>query len=189
MSVAVPKDFKDLDAGELYRSAVADFALPVEEEDKGKKKVLLAAFVEGGVSWADYVAQHPELTPEDKSPAVTDRENDFTRQGDVITSQYDPKGLTVGAVDDEGWERPEADEDVDLLQKQQVIVQQPLKLRPEDEYLIKMVRDNPLYQVRGYTFTADHPYALVKADDAMYILEKEDGFRQAYPQELQEFYG
>lgn len=56
-------------------------------------------------------------------------------------------------------------------------------------WLIKMVRDNVRFDVRGYTFTQQHPYALVKPEDVPFILEREDGFRQAYPTELQEFYG
>ena len=47
MSDTLPTSFDDLKPTELYRSAIEDFALPVEEEDKNKKKVLLAAFVEG----------------------------------------------------------------------------------------------------------------------------------------------
>lgn len=57
------------------------------------------------------------------------------------------------------------------------------------KYLIRMERDNVRYDTRGYKFTQEHPYALVNADDANYILEKEIGFRMATPRELEEFYG
>lgn len=57
------------------------------------------------------------------------------------------------------------------------------------KYLIRMERDNVRYDTRGYKFTQEHPYALVDADDANYILEKEIGFRMATPRELEEFYG
>lgn len=163
-----PKDFSDLDAKELYRSAVEDFALPVEADDN--KKVLLAAFVEGGVTFDDYIEQHPEAGPDEEDKAAAGREVETTRPGSVITLEKEVKGLSVS-------EEPK------------VVVQEPVKVNPSDQYLIKMVRDNPLFEVRGYKFTSAHPYALVSADDAQHILEFEDGFRQALPSELSEFYG
>ena len=54
--------------------------------------------------------------------------------------------------------------------------------------LIKMVRVNPLYEVRGYRFTANNPFVLVREEDADHILLEEDGFRQATPRELKEYY-
>lgn len=159
MSKTVPTSFNDLDAPELYRSAIEDFALPVEEADKGKKKVLVAAFVEGGVSWADYVAQHPEVAPEPEPEPVN-----------VIKA---PNKKKAG--------RPQAGGNV--------ITAKPIDATEEEQYLIKMTRENPLYETRGYRFTQEHPYALVSAADAQFILEREDGFRQAFPNELQEFYG
>jgi hypothetical protein len=59
----------------------------------------------------------------------------------------------------------------------------------QQTYLIKMNRPNVSYQTRGHTFTQEHPYAIVSADDADYILSKEDGFSIASPSELKEYYG
>lgn len=164
-----PKGFKDLDAAELYRSALEDFAIPVEAEDKTKKKVLLAAFLESGVEWADYVAQHPEVRDEEaeKEQAMKDK----LRQGSVITS--DDVSPSKAA--------PVAEEEVTIRVKEALPV--------AEKYLIKMVRDNPLFETCGYKFTQTHPYALVSPEAAEFILTKEDGFRQATPSELQEFYG
>lgn len=162
-----PTKFEDLGVAELRRSAIEDFAVPVEENDN--KKSVLAALVESGVSWSDYVDQHPEVKPEEPAvkPAATfvEREPEPSREGSVITaeSMRAPEPLapvTAAAVVAEG--------------------SQP--------WLIKMTRENLRYDTRGYTFTKEHPYALVKPEDVPYILEKEDGFRQAYPTELQEFY-
>lgn len=178
-----PKGFDDLKPAELYRSALEDFALPVEEADKGKKKVLLAAFVEGGVEWADYVAQHPEIAPaveEVKAP----------RAGEVVTSDapsHNSVETAPGPVEPENkW----ADDEraINVQQQPRIVVQEPIAVNTPDQYLIKMVRDNPLFEIRGHKFTTQHPYALVGAADADYIL-KEDGFRQATPAELREFYG
>lgn len=59
----------------------------------------------------------------------------------------------------------------------------------EDVVLIRMIRSNPTYQVRGYTFRASHPFALVKESDADYLIEEHGGFRMASPKEAREFYG
>jgi len=166
MSKENPTSFEDLETKELYRSAVEDFAAAVDEADKGKKKVLLAALVEAGVEWSDYVAQHPEVVPE--KPVYQPTPNQ-----------------TVETVEPlEGF--PE--EEVAVVQAPvQVQVQQPIA-QNDQPYLIRMTRDNLVFETRGYRFTKDHPYALVSAKDAQFILSKEDGFRQAFPAELDEFY-
>ena len=181
-----PKSFEDLKPTELYRSAIEDFALPVEVEDKNKKKVLLAAFLEGGVTWKDYVDQHPEVAPSEEEVQEAALK-DSLASGQVITSNA-PSHNTVdsapGAVEPENKWDEEKEETVE-----EVIVAKPLDTNTTQKYLIKMVRDNPLYETRGYRFTKEHPYNLVSAEDAEYMLTKEDGFRQATPSELQEFYG
>lgn len=54
--------------------------------------------------------------------------------------------------------------------------------------LLKMERWNPSYSIIGYTFTTEHPFALVKPDEADWIMSHEEGFRLATPQEAEEFY-
>lgn len=53
--------------------------------------------------------------------------------------------------------------------------------------LVKMVRSNPTFEIRGYRFTKTHPYALVKNEDVDFILNT-TGFRIATPNEVAEFY-
>lgn len=156
-----PKGFEDLKPTELYRSAVEDFAVPIEEADKNKKKVLLAALVESGVTWADYVAQHPEVAPE---PAV------------VTTADM---GARTDALS------------VEPVVEEEVVIRTAEKPKPQvaEKFLVKMVRDNPVFEVRGVRFTSQHPYALVAEPMANHLLEKEEGFRMATPSELREFYG
>lgn len=57
-----------------------------------------------------------------------------------------------------------------------------------EEVLLKMVRNNAHYEVRGYKFTRTHPYAIVKEDDADYLIDEIGGFRIATPREAKEFY-
>lgn len=163
----LPTKFEDLDAEELYRSALEDFALPVEEDEKDKKKVLLAAFVEGGVLWDDYVSQHPEVSPE-PLPAAN-----LTVGGEVPVEPA------------EKWSKDERYQEAAPV----IRTASPPVINPNEQWLIKMERKNPLFEVRGHRFTQENPYALVSPKDAQYILSKEDGFRQAFPDELEEFYG
>lgn len=160
-----PTRFEDLDVKELRRSAIEDFAVPVENNDN--KRSVIAALAEGGVQWVDYVKQHPEVAPEPEIEVTTkvevNREPEPDR-GNVVTSD-DVLGGPVEPV-----------------------TAAPVVADGNKPWLIKMVRDNVRFDVRGYTFTQQHPYALVKPEDVPFILEREDGFRQAYPTELQEFY-
>lgn len=164
MSETKPTSFEDLKPTELYRSAIEDFAIPVDEADKNKKKVLLAAFVEGGVSWADYVAQHPEVAPEPEPvPAV------------VTTSDMGARTDALSVAEPE----------------EEVIIRVAEAPAPQvrEKFLIRMVRDNLRFDVKGHSFTQEHPYALVSESTANHLLEKEDGFRMATPSELREYYG
>lgn len=65
----------------------------------------------------------------------------------------------------------------------------PTALTPQSSYLIKMDRKNPYFEFGNYKFTQDNPYVIMPADAAQAILTQEQGFRQATPAELQEFYG
>lgn len=88
-------------------------------------------------------------------------------------------------------ETPDEDEPVELTKFDDA----PLDDDPEEPevdedeaYIVKMTRKNKTYQVRGYEFTQDHPYALVREDDADYLIET-GGFRIAGPKEIKEYYG
>lgn len=121
--------------------------------------VVLAALSEAGVKWSDYVDQHPEVAPKKE-------------RGNVIkAAPVSKKALTV------------EEEEGDII-----VATRPVS-KPSDKFLIKMTRENPLFETRGHRFTQEHPYALVSPEDAQYILSQEDGFRQAFPNELEEFYG
>lgn len=56
--------------------------------------------------------------------------------------------------------------------------------------LVRMLRANGTYEIRGYVFKREHPFALVAEDDAEFIVENDpEGFRYATPKEAQAFYG
>ena len=85
------------------------------------------------------------------------------------------------------------DEQEDLAELDQTPLNEPVTEEAEgdgqEEILVKMTRRNKTYEVRGYRFTQQHPYALVKEEDADYLIEFGGGFRQASPKEAREFYG
>lgn len=66
---------------------------------------------------------------------------------------------------------------------------EPVKAtKASDQVLMKMVRGNPTFEIRGHRFTRKHPFALVSSEDANYIIEHLSGFRIASPREAEEFY-
>lgn len=62
---------------------------------------------------------------------------------------------------------------------------------PEDDnsVLVRMTRKNSTYEIRGYRFTQQHPYAMVADEDAEFMIRKIGGFRPATGREIKEFYG
>lgn len=64
----------------------------------------------------------------------------------------------------------------------------PKVVKEEDMVLVKMTRANFSYQIRGYTFTKEHPFVAMDKDTAQAIFDKEEGFVLATPAEVQEFY-
>ena len=62
------------------------------------------------------------------------------------------------------------------------------KKQEKETVLIKMDRNNTLYETCGVEFTAEHPFAVVDIDTAQFIFNNEQGFRMATPYEIQEFY-
>jgi translation initiation factor IF-2 len=79
-------------------------------------------------------------------------------------------------------------EDVQNEEKERAAAQAEKDARPKDT-LLKMKRANRRYDIRGYTFTQEHPYALVTAEDAEAITDGDpEGFAYATPKEAQQFY-
>lgn len=64
----------------------------------------------------------------------------------------------------------------------------PKAVKEEDMVLVKMNRANFSYEIRGYTFTKEHPFVAMDKDTAQAIFDKEEGFVLATPAEVQEFY-
>lgn len=128
----------------------------------GDEEAIRAALDEDGITWAMYCKEF--------GLPVTDE------QADELDTLDFPEKV-------EDWEEKE-EEDVS-----EVATAEPTPtLASDTKYLIRMTRKNPYFEYKRYKFTQEKPYAIMSAEDAQEILENEDGFRQAYPKELQEFY-
>lgn len=130
------------------------------------------------------------LVPELKAVAET-----FAVDLDGITKKQD----IINELDEMGvtWEmyqaslEPEDDFEETVEESPAPVVTESKEPAEEeaDSVVVKMTRKNWTYEIRGYRFTQQHPYALVAEDDADYLIETDGGFRMASPKELREFYG
>lgn len=168
----LPREFKDYGVADLRDIAENEFAVEVEVEGDRlpNKAEVLAALSEAGVTFDQHLANHPELTAALSATADA---------GVVSAEEHAAPGVITAASMKAAVEDPEV----------KIVVKEELPLFSKEEWLIKMVRANPLYEVRGHRFTQENPFALVSPADAEYLLTREDGFRQATPSELQEYYG
>ena len=57
-----------------------------------------------------------------------------------------------------------------------------------EQVLLKMERENGLFEVLHYRFTRENPFQLVDSDDADYIRQNWEGFRTAYASEVADYY-
>lgn len=156
--MALPTSFADLSQEELYRSAVADFAVDVEKD--ANEETIRAALLESGVTWADYVKWHPEVLPveEPVQPVIGTQS---MGKKDAATNVAVPSRPVV----DEGQ-----------------------KFKADDSVLVKMTRENPYFEFAGYKFTQEQPFQIMDAETTNRILREEWGFSIARPDEAAEFF-
>lgn len=155
--------FDKMKRDDLYNMAVDGFAVDVSET--ATKAVIIAALNEQGVTW------EMARTYDANARAVYEAEQAKKAPAGVITTE------TIA---------PE----VQVLSDEPVtVVEIPVTPAPVDtRVLVRMDRENPRYEVRGYRFTSDNPFALVKEGDVDFVLSHEQGFKIASPNEAKEFY-
>lgn len=91
--------------------------------------------------------------------------------------------LVRAAAEKEAEDAPDEDEDLEI--------DVPAPVEEEDDsdlVLVKMVRANNTYEIRGYRFTQEHPFALVTEGAADYLIEQDGGFSLASPKEAAAYY-
>ncbi|AVD99226.1 hypothetical protein SEA_BILLNYE_24 [Streptomyces phage BillNye] len=107
----------------------------------------------------------------------------------------DTKAVIIATLNEDGvtWEQAAqldkqvAEKDAELREEKKAADAEAKA--QEEQALIRMMRENGTFQVRGYTFTKAHPIGVVAASDAEWIVDNVEGFRYATPREAQEFYG
>lgn len=155
----VPTGWSDLKKPELLAAANA-FGTSTE----GNAKELVADLVEAGVTWEQYEKAFLVEPDEKEEPVVA--EPPIAPPAPRPTNVIEEAPMTEQLVTKPAHE----------------------ELAVTNKYLIKMTRDNPYFEHGGHKFTQEHPYAIMTAREAQDILQHEDGFRQAFPDELEEFY-
>jgi hypothetical protein len=107
----------------------------------------------------------------------------------------DTKAVIIAALSEDGvtWEQAAqldkqvAEKDAEL-REEKAVADAEAKAN-EAQALLRMMRENATFEIRGYRFTKTHPFAVVAESDAEWITDNVDGFRYATPREAQEFYG
>lgn len=166
--------FQSLKVDELKELAAFYGVEPkvADPEHGATKKELLAALAEDEVSKEDYDTfveakeAGDDKTAEQKAEeAAAEEENPHDEEAPAEESVTDETPADESVVD----EADEEDEDT-------------------EEMLIRMIRKNGTYETHGLRFTKDHPFKSVPVDVAEDILENEEGFRQARPSEVKDYY-
>ncbi len=168
---------------DLYHLATESFGLDIDQT--ATKPQIVAALAENGVNWETAVVydQAAKAWQEANSPKVDD--NVIT--SDKVNSRDEEEG--VEARDDNIVTSDSINKPTKRTRAPKSSVSIVSQTNVPAQVLIKMDRENPTYQIRGYTFTGDHPFAIVDSENAEYIVSYVEGFRYATPKEAQEFYG
>jgi len=108
--------------------------------------------------------------------------DDLKNKKDVIAALAE-EGVTWAVYEKTIKDIEDEEDEEDVLVKVE-----PKKIDPDDTVLVMMTRANFRYDIKGHTFTKEHPFVAMTKDDAQSIFDREDGFRLATPKEVQEFY-
>lgn len=159
---------ENFDKDELAKIA-DEFVLDVDVDDEDA----LRGAVEG-LSQDEIALSFPQY--KDRLE-LEDDEDDEDEESALVTSESTPK---KGAAKKTAKKAP-AKKAVAKTAASKTVV-------PNDRTLLKMTRNNPVYEVRGYRFTRVMPYVFVKNEDVDYLIEVEGGFTVAKPSEVEAFF-
>ncbi|WNN94618.1 hypothetical protein SEA_PHREDRICK_30 [Streptomyces phage Phredrick] len=114
----------------------------------------------------------------------------------VDVKPSDTKAVIIAAFAEDGvnWEdvakMDKTVAEIDAGIKEEQAEKDAAEKATQPKALLKMLRANGTFEIRGYVFKREHPFALVAEDDAEFIVENDpEGFRYATPKEAQAFYG
>lgn len=164
-------------------------AITASDMMSGKSNLLSSLDLPTLHTVADYFGVDPEESIEEQVIALTENGVTYATYARAFKIP-----LPEDYVEDEELGEVNFDEET-VEDTGPVTVSRGASLAPQAEYLIKMTRLNPYFEVASvsnnrkvFKFTQDHPYAIMDARTAQFVLEREEGFRQAFPDELADFY-
>lgn len=163
--------YENLDE-ERLRKIADEFVIEVEDdesEESLRNKLSTLAVPEVLLSFPEYA----ELLEEDSDEADDDA---------LITSDNTPQKPAKKSVTKKAAAKKVVAKKTAAPTKSKTVV-------TDDHTLIKMTRNNPIYEVRGYRFVRDSaPFVMVKNEDVDFLIEVEGGFTVAKPSEVESFY-
>lgn len=167
-------ELKDLEKSDL--AAAAEF-FGVEYDKRANVETITKAFAEEGVTIKEVIKNNPSLK-EKYEPAPV-----------VETTPPVPNVVTKDVIEATDIRNPQdsARDYPEVVAEKETIISTLAQAKPADQFLVKMRRQNPLFETSGYRFTQDHPYAVVDAKDLNKVLS-EEGFSIATPDEVTEYY-
>lgn len=148
-----------------------EFVLEVEDTDDEDE--LRAAVA--GVRQEEIALSFPEF--KDRLELETDEDDE--EESALVTSDNTPKKGAAKKAAKKAPAKKAAAKTAEAKSKTVV---------PDDRTLLKMTRNNPVYEVRGYRFTRQMPYVFVKNEDVDFLIEVEGGFTVAKPSEVESFF-
>lgn len=159
------------------KKVVVEFSL-LDEPNKASEDELREALESSSIPDTEIKLSFPEFADLlDTSDEEEDDTEDDESEGGVITSDTTPSRGSVAAK--------KAAAKKAAVKK---ATTKPKTVVPDDVTLIKMTRNNPVYEVRGYRFERSHPFVLVKDEDVDFLIEVEGGFTVAKKSEIEAFY-
>ena len=170
--------FSKLKQAELLQLAREDFGVDVDESHNQAQ--ILAALATDGVTWEQAVLVN------EAAKAVDEKIKEKAAQAAAKKAAASAPPVALPGENVVTTTTIATTAAPETIVEKTVVASKPVV--PE-KVLLKMERENGSYEVRGYKFTKQHPYALVKSTDAEYIVENIEGFYYASPKEAAEFYG
>jgi hypothetical protein len=163
--------FEDFNKEELAKIA-DEFVLDVDADNEDE----LRAAVEG-LSQDEVALSFPQWA----NRLELESDEDDEEASALVTSEDTPKKGTAKKTAKKAPAKKAAAAKTAEPAKSKTVV-------PNDRTLLKMTRNNPVYEVRGYRFTRQMPYVFVKNEDVDFLIEVEGGFTVAKPSEVEEFF-
>lgn len=175
--------FKDLTIPQL-RGLATTFR--VNLNGKTRKPEIVKAIEDAGITWNMYESL---TSVPDEEPALS-FEEDLEPAHEPEVAGQEPLPFEVEWPD---YSSEDADFEADPVVAQAPVEPEvaiaPVEEKEPEYMVVKMDRENRVFQAFGYEFTRENPYMLVTQDEADVLIEEIGGFRASSPRELREYYG